>query len=287
MIPSPGRMIRTDISKSDKYAELTPPAAVLFAMLIPHYNSHGKMQAEPYTIKGTVCPKVPYIVATLPANTDEIEQIEAKYGTCPRLVSDLLTEITEKTNVKWFKAPDGIHYIHSLKYEEHQKLTKKKGEDRLPSFPGEQVDDLSETSPGEDQVQDLSETSQREVAGEVEVEVEGRSGSGSGRKKEKVKGVASPRLGDADAGGGDGSDAGDRSRRPGVRPAPARTMDEAQALASITGKAPLDLTNPTHLDMIETLDRAGIDTTAIETYGALRIAYDSHIRMKNFEKERV
>ena len=112
-----GRMINRDISNSKKFAELTPPAAVLFCMLIPHYNSRGKMNGDAGYIKGEICPRIPYLT---------VENIP-----------ELLKEISDKTNVKWF-ADDGRYWIHSLNFlSEHQRLNIERiGDDKLPSFPG-------------------------------------------------------------------------------------------------------------------------------------------------------
>lgn len=133
---SDGRMIRKDISNSDRFAALSPQAAVLFAMLIPHYNTWGKMNGGPGFVKDEVCPKVPYLT----------------YENIP----EYLAEIHEKTNVKWFMH-DGRHWLHSLNFlTEHQKITiKKVGRDLLPTYSG--------TSPG---------LSPEKVPLEVEVEVE-------------------------------------------------------------------------------------------------------------------
>jgi hypothetical protein len=133
---SEGRMIRKDISRSQRVAKLSAKALALFTMLIPHYNAHGKMDGNPHTIKGTV---VPFI------NWFDISTI-----------TRCLHEISEKTNVKYFQV-DRCWYLHSLNYDEHQAL-KRKGRDYLPSCSGV-VPDKSGTTPGL-------------VRPEVEVEVE-------------------------------------------------------------------------------------------------------------------
>jgi len=124
-----GRMINKDISNSKRFASLSSEAAVLFTMLIPHYNSHGKMNGGPGYIKDEICPFVEYL------NSDTIPI--------------LLLEISDKTNVKWFES-DGRYWIHSIKFlSDHQDLDPKRlGKDNLPDF---------------------SETSQRIVIPEVEV----------------------------------------------------------------------------------------------------------------------
>lgn len=127
-----GRMINRDISNSRRFASLSPEASVLFVMLIPHYNSHGKMNGGIGYIKDEICPFIKYLNS----------------NTIPRL----LTEISEKTNVKWFEY-NGRCWIHSINFlSEHQDLDKSKlGKDLLPDF---------------------SMTTQNSVCPEVEVEVE-------------------------------------------------------------------------------------------------------------------
>lgn len=121
-----GRMINRAIADSDKFAALTPEAAVLFALLIPWFNSHGKLNGGPGHIKDEICPKIPYLT---------YENIPA-----------LLTEISSKTNVKWFMS-GGRHWIHALKFNsEHQRLEKKLGIDKLPSYSPAPVDDKPQTS---------------------------------------------------------------------------------------------------------------------------------------------
>ncbi|MFZ1038024.1 MAG: hypothetical protein WAN57_12525 [Smithella sp.] len=121
-----GRMINRAIADSDKFAALTPEAAVLFALLIPWFNSHGKLNGGPGHIKDEICPKIPYLT---------YENIPA-----------LLTEISGKTNVKWFMS-GGRHWIHALKFNsEHQRLEKKLGIDKLPSYSPAPVADKPQTS---------------------------------------------------------------------------------------------------------------------------------------------
>lgn len=120
-----GRMIRKSISDSDKFASLSPEAAVLFVMLIPHFNTHGKMFASPGHIKDEVCPLIPFLTY------DNL----AAY----------LQEISDKTSVKWFKVGTKW-WLHSLNFlSEHQDLRNDRmGSDDLPSYPVEQ----SGSSPG-------------------------------------------------------------------------------------------------------------------------------------------
>jgi len=121
-----GRMINRAIADSDKFAALTSEAAVLFALLIPWFNSHGKLNGGPGHIKDEICPKIPYLT---------YENIPA-----------LLTEISGKTNVKWFMS-GGRHWIHALKFNsEHQRLEKKLGIDKLPSYSPAPVADKPQTS---------------------------------------------------------------------------------------------------------------------------------------------
>lgn len=110
-----GRMINRDISESDGVASLSPEAAVLFMMLIPHYNSHGKMFASPGHIKDLAVPKITYLTY--------------------ENIAGYLQEISEKTSVKWFKI-GAKWWLHSLKFlSDHQHLREDKlGKDDLPSY---------------------------------------------------------------------------------------------------------------------------------------------------------
>lgn len=143
-----GRMINKEISDSKRFARLSPEAAVLFCMLIPHYNSYGKLNGDPGYIKGEVCPRVEYLT---------IKNIP-KY----------LEEITKNTSVKWFEF-NGRHWIHSIKFlSDHQNLkVEKLGQDLLPTYSGL----TPELVPSEVEV---------EVEVEEEVEEEGYSGLGPG-----------------------------------------------------------------------------------------------------------
>lgn len=109
-----GRMLRKRISRSRKFASLSKDAKILFCMLIPHYDPHGKMNGSPHFIKGEV---VPYI--------DEL--------TVP-VIKKCLVEISQKTSVKWFQQ-DGLWWLHSTNDQEHQKFNKVKvRKDLLPSW---------------------------------------------------------------------------------------------------------------------------------------------------------
>lgn len=109
------RMIHSDISDSDKIASLSPDALSLFCLLIPHFNAHGKLHGDPNFVKGKVCPKIKWFTI--------------------RKITNCLKEISLKTNVKWFEY-NGLHYLHSLNWKEHQPGLRKFGEDDLPSYGG-------------------------------------------------------------------------------------------------------------------------------------------------------
>lgn len=113
-----GRMINQDISLSTRVASLSPEALALFCLMIPHFNSHGKMMANPHVIKGTVCPLIDWLT---------VERVEAS-----------LLEISTKTNVKWWRDERGLYYLHSLNWKDHQSLREDRlGPDHLPDYPGE------------------------------------------------------------------------------------------------------------------------------------------------------
>jgi len=136
---SPGRMIRKSISESKGFASLTPRAAVLFTMLIPHYNAHGKMHGGPGYVKEIVCPLIEYLDS--------------------KTIPGLFKEISDKTNVKWFEK-DGRMWLHSLHFlEEHQELRKDRmGPDLLPNYsettPGVQHTEVEVKDKDKDQVED-------------------------------------------------------------------------------------------------------------------------------------
>lgn len=109
-----GRMIRVTISDSTRFAQLSPNSMILFTLLIPHYDDYGKMQGDPYFIKGQVVPFIEFF---------DLSTIEAS-----------LREIALKTAVKWF-AWRGRHYLQALHFEQHQDLrADRRRLDNLPGF---------------------------------------------------------------------------------------------------------------------------------------------------------
>lgn len=135
-----GRMINQDIALSAKVSSLTPESMALFCLLIPHFNSHGKMLANPHGIKGSVCPLIEWLT---------VEKIEA-----------CLEEITENTNVKWWKDYKGLHYLQSLNWREHQSLrTDRLGADNLPEWPGKTLAQKQSQDRGDVQVPEHSRSS--------------------------------------------------------------------------------------------------------------------------------
>lgn len=113
---SEGRMLRKDICKSKRFASLSLESQLLFCLLIPNLNAHGKMNGNIFYIKGEVVPLLD------------------QYGT--NTIARCLEEISSKTNLKWYEH-DGLFYIQSINWEEHQSLRKDKlGIDRLPDYSG-------------------------------------------------------------------------------------------------------------------------------------------------------
>lgn len=158
-----GRMINTDISMSAKVASLSPEALSLFALLIPHFNAHGKMLANPHTIKGTVAPLIEWLTVD-------------KIGKC-------LTEISAKTNVKWWQDEKGLNYLQSLNWSEHQELRSDRlGTDRLPDYPGENQFKGPTRKASLGLLPDHSRSNPGALPHEVEVEIEGE-GEEKGAKK--------------------------------------------------------------------------------------------------------
>jgi hypothetical protein len=136
---APGRMISQSISLSDKIAQLSQESMALFCLLIPHFNSYGKMLADPHAIKGNVCPLVSWLT---------VEKI-----------AECLVEISAKTNVRWWRDDKGLCYLQSLNWNEHQNLRKDRlGLDYLPDYPGEnnitpgQLQDHSRFTPAEEKL---------------------------------------------------------------------------------------------------------------------------------------
>lgn len=125
-------MIVDDINTSKKIAALSPKALALFALLVPKFNSYGKMNGDPHYVKGECCRHVKWL---------DVKTIER-----------CLAEISENTNVKWWVDDGGNHWIHSLHHEKHNSGLRKdrRGKDKLPSFPGESgpLRDNSGTNPG-------------------------------------------------------------------------------------------------------------------------------------------
>lgn len=141
-----GRMLNRDISDSKGFAKLSPPAAVLFCMLIPNYSPHGKMNGDPGYLKGEICPRISYLT---------LKNIPA-----------YLKEINKHTSVKWFEHEERM-WIHSTNFlTEHQQINLDRvGPDLLPNYSGVGPDLL----PPEVEVE-------VEVKGEVKGEGEGKSG---------------------------------------------------------------------------------------------------------------
>jgi len=112
-----GRMLNRDISNSKKFAALSPKAAVLFCMIIPHLNSHGKLNGGAGFLKDEICPRLNYI------SLNDI--------------SKLMKEISDNTNMKWFEH-EGRFWIHSINFlSQHQELkVDRLGQDLLPSYSG-------------------------------------------------------------------------------------------------------------------------------------------------------
>ena len=153
-----GRMLKKTISDSEGFASLSPESAVLFTMLIPWFNAHGKLNGGAGYIKDEICPKIPYLT----------------YENIP----SLLSEISQKTSVKYFKI-NGRCWIHSLHFNtKHQKLTNL-GKDSLPSFSAEH--EITEFFTGSEQVRNQLGTSENqvplEIEREIEIEAEGKSGT--------------------------------------------------------------------------------------------------------------
>ena len=110
------RMIHKSVSSSKKLASLSKESLILFTMLIPHFNAHGKLNGSPNFIKGEVVPRL-------------------KWATVP-IIEKCLQEISEKTSVKWYVV-DELQYLQSLKWTDYQTLRPDRmGDDKLPDYSG-------------------------------------------------------------------------------------------------------------------------------------------------------
>src|SRR3990167_10040042 len=149
---SDGRMIRKSINTSNSFASLSPHSQVLFCLLLPQFNSHGKMNGSPLYIKSVVCPKIDYL------NPKEIEKC--------------LKEIDKKTDIKWFKN-DGLDYLQAMKWETHQKIDKRNiSKDTLPDYSAGNNNNMLITGLKHDLNMKPLQEVEVEVEREVEVEVE-------------------------------------------------------------------------------------------------------------------
>lgn len=189
-----GRMINQDIALSAKVASLSPEALALFCLLIPHFTAHGKMIANPHSIKGNVCPLIEWLT---------VEMIEA-----------CLVEISQKTNVRWWKDQKGLCWLHSLTWKEHQNLREDRlGEDRLPDYPGLDPQSVQQAEGVAGALPDNSRSNPGAVPPEVEVEVEGEVEGEGGKKPSsdalRLSGLLAELIAD--------NNTSNRSIQPGVR----------------------------------------------------------------------
>jgi hypothetical protein len=147
-----GRMLNRDVSDSHGIAALSPEAAVLFFMIIPHLNSYGKLNGGAGYIKDLVCPFVQYITFNK--------------------IPSLMVEISQKTNMKYW-CQDSRCWIHAIHFlTDHQNLRPERmGSDSLPQWPGIVDENLSPVLSPVPSPQKLN-ISQAQVPPEVEVEVE-------------------------------------------------------------------------------------------------------------------
>ena len=142
-------LLDSSISRDRGISSLSPEAAVLFFLILPNLNNHGKMDGDAFFIKGKCCRHIKYInVKNIPG---------------------LLQEISRSTSVKWWEDSNGDAWIHAVKFSDYNKNLRadRMGEDRLPSYNNELNKDNSGTTPGE-----LRDHSIPEVEGEEEEEGE-------------------------------------------------------------------------------------------------------------------
>lgn len=121
-------LLSDNIGKDKGLSKLSPEACALFFLILGNLNPHGKMDGDPFTIKGKCCRHVEYIT---------IENLPA-----------LLQEITQHTSMKWFEDQEGNYWIHALKHGKYNRLDRL-GKDKLPSYLECPKDDSSGNTPGE------------------------------------------------------------------------------------------------------------------------------------------
>jgi len=138
-------------------------------MLIPHFDSHGKMNGDPLFIKGEVVPLIPWATVSV--------------------IRQSLAQISEKTNVKHF-LHGGRWYLHATNWQEHQYIREDRtGTDLLPSYSGLNPEPVG-SSPGV--VLGKSGSSPGLVPLEVEVRSRSRSLNIEGEGGEVPPGEGSP-----------------------------------------------------------------------------------------------
>jgi len=128
---APGRMIKKSIAHSNGFAKLSPEAGVLFCLILPHLDCHGKLSGELYTVKGVAAPKLEYMNL--------------------KVIESCLKEITIHTNLKWWKDKKGGCWLHAINFQKHQKLRDDRmGDDYLPSWDASIITDMckSGSNPG-------------------------------------------------------------------------------------------------------------------------------------------
>jgi hypothetical protein len=152
MSKASARLLSKQVSISKKLPRLSSDGLNLFLLMIPHFNSHGKMNGDPFFIKGEVVPRFDRF-------------------TVPK-IKKCLKEISKHTNVKWFES-EGLWYLQSISFKEHQPGLRedRMGEDTLPSYilDNKELQEYSGTNPE-------SLPPEVEVEVEDEVEVEGKYG---------------------------------------------------------------------------------------------------------------
>ena len=115
------RLLQQSIARSHKLARLSDKSKILFFYLVPHFNSHGKMNGDAYYIKGACVPLLEDFTINL--------------------IEECLKEIHLHTNVKRYQH-EGLWYLQSMNFEEHQSGLRRRGADKLPSYGGSTPDTL-------------------------------------------------------------------------------------------------------------------------------------------------
>lgn len=170
-----GRMISQREVRENQRRGVTLEEAGFYYSVRAFLDSHGKIEGNAHTIKGTVFP------------FDDNVTVER--------IQDLCDRLGKKAPLKSFKGPDGGWYVHDLGFAGANPGLRRLGADNLPSF--KDIPDNSRSTPGV-----VPEHSGPEVEVEVEKDPKTFVGADAPQAPEKI---ASPLPPGSDAEGSKGA----------------------------------------------------------------------------------